>query len=659
MTMTQINTGAARNPHHRGFAGMPAVTLLALILTLSLLFLFRSNSINHDQAVRAQLRGDYHQREEALLRAVVAVLPPRAIACMKADYADASAYSWSTIFAESVAMSAADESLPTSVLTTLGLSGARRVDVGDASVGAVTSWITSLGGVAGQVTPGTTDYASVFSDPKFAGKVPPLLNATSGLQVADAVCPIVSLDKHYSTQQTGLLANVANYPIYNRMAYPNIRFGFGAAGQPFVAKRNWWAFSVTYGSTVPGVPIITKYYVLSLYEMPTQLPIEGAATAEIGTYEDGTTWDAAAVTIDGGVYGNQVSMNGGFGTERISAKESIAMAAPIDLDGSGAVGDDFDEPHVREGLQVDRNSDLLPVAVSANSGRLTFVPIQRGADFLQAATTPNAWESYTRGAEKCSVTVAAIAMAGLDDQSPTSIRVQFRDSAGDPVPPSELTRGSNWPALHEPDGDTIPFQTELTSTNRSALTFYPALLAAWLTANGGASVAINNGISIRADSTAEPLTVLPISDPPTDEDMSVIIRKGRDLTAFSNGLSIVTPHRVYVGDDLNDIAVTAPPEGWLSPDTPPAEYYPPLSIFSAEMRIGTTGFVRPFEHHGQVTTLSTDGGAWHPLDLKSGSDDAVHGADIAAELTALTSPAELPPVHQMNWLVTVEEIPQD
>jgi hypothetical protein len=314
---------------------------------------------------------------------------------------------------------------------------------------------------------------------------------------------------------------------------------------------------------------------------------------------------------------------------------------------------------VREGLQVDRNSDLLPVAVSANSGRLTFVPIQRGADFLQAATTPNAWESYTRGAEKCSVTVAAIAMAGLDDQSPTSIRVQFRDSAGDPVPPRELTRGSNWPALHEPDGDTIPFQTELTSTNRSALTFYPALLAAWLTANGGASVAINNGISIRADSTADPLTVLPISDPPTDEDMSVIIRKGRDLTAFSNGLSIVTPHRVYVGDDLNDIAVTAPPEGWLSPDTPPAEYYPPLSIFSAEMRIGTTGFVRPFEHHGQVTTLSTDGGAWHPLDLKSGSDDAVHGADIAAELTALTSPAELPPVHQMNWLVTVEEIPQD
>jgi|GEM_PF-2707513 len=47
---------------------------------------------------------------------------------------------------------------------------------------------------------------------------------------------------------------------------------------------------------------------------------------------------------------------------------------------------------------------------------------------------------------------------------------------------------------------------------------------------------------------------------------------------------------------------------------------------------------------------------WHPLDMKSGSDDAVHIDSIAADLSPLRSPAELPPVHQINWLVVIEEI---
>jgi hypothetical protein len=85
-----------------------------------------------------------------------------------------------------------------------------------------------------------------------------------------------------------------------------------------------------------------------------------------------------------------------------------------------------------------------------------------------------------------------------------------------------------------------------------------------------------------------------------------------------------------------------------------------MSIFSAELRIGTTAWNRPVEHIGQIMTLrsgSTE--AWQPLDLKSGSDDAVHTDSISAELKPLRSPAELPPIHQMNWLVVVEEIPRE
>ncbi|WP_156345570.1 hypothetical protein [Verrucomicrobium spinosum] len=45
--------------------------------------------------------------------------------------------------------------------------------------------------------------------------------------------------------------------------------------------------------------------------------------------------------------------------------------------------------------------------------------------------------------------------------------------------------------------------------------------------------------------------------------------------------------------------------------------------------------------------------------MKSGTEEAVHSEGILADLSPLRSPAELPPVYQMNWLVVVEEIPQN
>jgi hypothetical protein len=140
--------------------------------------------------------------------------------------------------------------------------------------------------------------------------------------------------------------------------------------------------------------------------------------------------------------------------------------------------------------------------------------------------------------------------------------------------------------------------------------------------------------------------------------MCLIIRKGRDLSSYSKGLSVVTPLRVYVGDDLNDVPLSGPPVGSGLEGT--EAFYPPLSIFAAELRIGTTSVNRLVEHRGQIGTLTKGLGArWSPLDIKLGSDDAVHSENISADLRPLRSPAELPPVHQMNWLVVIEEIPQD
>lgn len=642
--------------HRHGYAALPAVTGLALMVALSLTLLFQSTLLRRAQASRTQLQTDRHQREEALMRGIVAALPSRAVACMKADYAASEDYSWGRVFARAAALASIHQPLTPETARRLGLpAGVRSADVGNHDAGQSGLWITSLTGEPGKVTPGTTAYADVFALPAFAGKVPPLLGAPTELEEADAARPVVSPLKRYTTQAPGLLAGVAEHPVYNLIPYPNIRFGYAEPGQPFVAKRNWWAFSVKFGGDARAV---ARHYILSLYEIPSQMPLEAATFARIGRHENGAAWNADAVRIQGGVYADTMEVEGAFGAERLAGRSGIGLKENITLGGL-ELGADFDALGVRERLQAQRGGDALPAALSANSGRLAFLPLQSGTAFLEKtgdAPSATAWERYTAGGGRCSVKVEALAMVSYEDQTPTALRVQFQTPAGT-TSQIVLQRGVNWPAALEPGGATLPFQTELTNNSRSCLTFFPSLFDGWVQSVGGASTAVNHSLWFGVDSTAAPDVVRVPASPPAPEDMCVIIRKGRDLTPWSRGLSVVAPLRVYVGDDLNEQAAAAPPAG--SGLAAGEEYFPPMSIFAAELRVGTTAVNRLIEHHGQLGTLMTGGvEAWRPLDMKSGSDDAVHTDNISADLAPLRSPAGLPPVHQMNWLVVIEEIPQ-
>lgn len=650
---------AKRRRYSPGFAAMPLVTAMSMMLVFSLLMLFKQTLMNRDQAASTQLRVDYQQREEALLRALVAVFPNKAIACMKANHAEGEGYAWDDIFNEAITVSSASDRMTPELMAALGLAGKRSSDVGDHDAGEVQSWITSLEGIAGEVTPGTTAYADIFSQEPFAGKVPPLLDMSASLQNADAQRPIISNQKRYTIQGAGLLADVGSFPTFNLIPYPNIRFGYAKPGEPFVAKRNWWAFTVNYGDQESRV---ARHYVLSLYEVPSQMPIEAATFAEIGRHQDGTAWNAGTVSIQGSVYADQMRVQGNdtYGAERLAGRSGIDLTEELEV-GGVTVGSNFDALGERERLQVEQGSDVLPVALSANSGRLTFLPLPTGSAYLKRASagaTLTTWDSYTAGAQRCQITVEATKMVSYEDQTPTAIRVRFQDAAGG-TQEVNLERGINWPTFFESGGAELPFQTELTNNNRSCLTFHPALLNAWLQSQGGAAVTVNCSLYFGVDASLDPLIVRAISEPPSAEDMCVIIRQGKDLTDYSAGLSIVAPLRVYVGDDLNAVAAASVPMG--SGLDAGATFYPPLSIFAAELRVGTTGFNRPIDHRGQLGSLATGGTAqpWKPLDMKSGSDDAVHTDSISAELAPLRSPAELPPVHPMNWLVVIEEIPQN
>lgn len=644
----------------RGFAALPMVTFMSIFLLLSLAMVYRSSLIKRDQAAKSQLRIDYHQREEALMRALVASFPTKVVACMKGNYAASDTYNWNAIFADAISRAAASEAISADMKEAMGLgTNVRQADVGDDSAATVQSWITSLAGQAGRVTPGIAAYEDDFTAAGLATKVPPFLKSTPALEAADENRPIVSPEKVYAEQSAGLLASVATYAKFNRIAYPNIRFGYAEPGEPFVAKRNWWAFSVRYGQ---GDAAITKNYILSLYEVPSQLPIEAATFAEIGQYEGGQAW-GANITIEGGVYADSLKLNnyvgaaqnGAYGASRLTGRESIELDAPLELDGT-TVDNDFDSLGVRESMHASAKSNILPVALSANSGRVVFYPIPSGLTFLNKFVgTPTQWDQYKGGAIGCKITVEALAMVSVDDQTPTSIRVKFATSAGG-TQTVVLTRGVNWPTAVEAGGEVIPFQTELTSTGRSCVTVYPGLLNSWLLSKGGASVETNNSVHITVDTSANPLTVKALSSPPAEGDMCAIIRKGKNLTSFTKGFSLVSPCRVYIGDDLNEYPLSSVPTdaGFPAGTT---TYYPPMSIFAAELRVGTTQNDRLFAHTGQMGSLQSGGTAtWRPMDMKSGKDDTVHTTDISADLTPLQSPAELPPIHQLNWLVVIEEL---
>ena len=136
--------------------------------------------------------------------------------------------------------------------------------------------------------------------------------------------------------------------------------------------------------------------------------------------------------------------------------------------------------------------------------------------------------------------------------------------------------------------------------------------------------------------------------------MAVVLRESGDLSSYVEGFSLVTNVRLYLADDFNIVSIPAPANSGL----PVGEaFYPPVSLFAPEKRYGTTLKIRPVDYEGQINSLAEGyDEAIHPLDFRAGTYEQVTPNLITAELKPVRSPAELPPISLMNWLVVVEEV---
>lgn len=654
------------NSRKRGFATTAIVASVAVVMLAALAFAFRSHLQSLENQTSAQIKVDYAQKEDALLEALIYNVPNKAMgAMMRNSVNNPGDYTWQKIFEESIALANAETAVDSQMMNGLGVNHAISANTGDTAPGTPADLVSALVGDNGYlVNAGNTRDSALLNQSQVGPKLPVPLRTSLGNYVKDQTYPIITFSKTHSASWTkGLYASVNPYKQYNLYRYPNIRFGYARPGDLFVAKRNWWAFSLTFGSkdqAQTGVPPLRKNYILSIYEVPSQLPLSSAGFMSVGRHQDGTSWENT--NVRGGVFSDRLETRGtvALPSGLFSARESLDFSPGTKV-GGRTLSANFDAMGVREQREAETGTNFYEASLGGNVSKVVFIPINRGTNFLKLKgdgpsskrISPTGWETYTRGATQAKMRIRIRAMESLNLQIPTEIRFYYIKTNGKRAYRT-YTRGVNWPSENSPGGVEIPFQTQTLSIGRNALLFHLDRLPAFLESLGNAAdVTVNNSILIYPDKN-RPTVVAP-GIPSSDDDLAVSLRGGTDLSKFTSGFSLVTDLRLYLAESLNTVPIP-PPAGSAWPAG--VDFYPPVSLFSPEKRFGESAlFNHPLDFTGQLSSLDTDkSNAFRPLDLKSGNGDTVNPNLITANLSALRSPAELPPIHLMNWLVTIEEV---
>lgn len=661
---------------NRGYATITMVSTVSLLMVALMAYTLMRSIRSFDSQARAQVKQDYSQKEDAILSALIHIVPNKAMGAMRQGSAsNPTAYNWNTIFSEALAMANAEQAITPQMLNSLNLGTAISANTGDTQFTNVSQFVNApaetYSGGDNRVNGGNWWEYIMLGNARVGPKIPAALQLPHSTYLLDKQYPIISFDKTYVNWYTkGLGLSADTYPLYNLIQYPDVKFGYKRPGEYFVAKRNWWVFSLTFGShnqQRTGIPPVTKDYVLSIYEVPSQIPLSAAALMKVGKFADGTDWEN--VSIDGSIYANNLTTEGAVALSAgaISARKTVSVSDQTTVSGR-SVAQGFDNLGAQEERAAATTSgansnlsDFYDASVGGNVGKVAFIPINPGMDtFINTSDgaaseriSPTGWNSYSRAAPKAQMTLEVRSVSSASDQIPTEIRFRYRNSSNSIITVT-YTRGSNWPTEQQSGGSTFPFQTDKLDNTKNALIVYLDRLPAFINGLSGSNGMSRNNSLYIFPRTGSATVAIP-SSPSLETDMAVTLRGGNNLTAYSAGFSLVSRYRVYIAESLNNVPAAIPANSGIPAGS---LYYPPLSIFAPEKRFGESLTIRnPIELRGQLSSLKTgDADTYNPLELLDGSDERVESASLNADLTSLRSPAELPPIHMMNWLVTIEEI---
>lgn len=691
-------------PRPAGYAAYVMVITTGAILTFMMIFAYQRAL--HSQAVQSdvQLRMDYTEKEDVILRSIVAITPNRAMRAMQNGSAAAGtardSLRWQNIFADAIIQANAGTSITAQGRATFGQTNSISSNTGDSNLGTTNLIFSNVHGA------GDTIYVTPGVNRTLGSGFPEALSSSDvAVNTNDLTYPVIANSKNY----VGLASRQ-----YKSISYPAINFGYAKPGDNFLAKRNWWAFSMDladHDDVLTAAPLSRRQFVLSIYEVPSQLAISASSFVNLG----GENWKN--VNITGNVFADNAVVEGGISLPGLATRSGMKLDKNATIGGQQFAGNPF-EPGVREQYEV-ANGGYFPVSMPSESGRAAFIPINRGADFFDRyadgnATESNAlstttWNEYSSGALQCAMRLDVTKVTTGNTPTPTEFRFEYYQGGtrrsqifppiqgttntlpigfvrvanrngtytfNEPVDVAYGTVGTNgklyfkfgvsgtisfsdsafgWSGSGTRVGyfrPRVPFTSSVGPLGRICVSVFPERFPKFLAAIGADNVVTNNSLVVNSDYKSN-IQVKKPEFPAGNKDFGLILNECADLSAFTKGFSLVTNYRLYIGSDFNTTSISAP-TGYSGA----LPYYPPCSLFAPEKRFGADTNPYVVGVTGQIGSLADNKGSGtpaRPLDSRDINDDLISGNNTNINLRPMVHPADLPPVTMMNWLVLIEE----
>ena len=702
----------AASRQKRGYVSLLVVFTMAIFMLSMLLFAYQ-RAIN-SQSVQADIQAqtDYREKEETILRSIVAITPNRAILAMQdGSFSDpdeeTNPLSFRNIFSDALAQANARQSISDDLRAQLAIPNSFSGNTGDSALDNLDLMFQSEDNNDGFVTGGLNrDLGVAF---------PPALDSNN-IIVADDLFPIISKAKKYGNRANGQVGlPTATYSDFNVIPYPDINFGYAQPGQNFVAKRNWWAFSMNLAESDNDLTSLARFrrdFVLSIYEIPSQLPISASSYMALGAHADGSAWQN--VTISGNVFAGRAVVEGNTALPTLATRRGATLSANSTIGGQSFTGNPF-APGVRETFRLTQG-DFFPISLASESGKAAFISINRGVDYFDRyahtaetnTVSQTTWNEYSVGALQCAMRLDITQCTSVSDRKPTELQFSYMRNGTRQVLvlPQDQGAATNLEAGYiyaAPEGSSVnfntpvdvaygaggsyfyrsgvsgsvlfsndnfgnpivgtpkngyfrprfPFEVKNLSNGKICVAVYPERFAIFMNLIGADSLAVNNSLAINVDYVNSANLTKPLI-PSTSTDYGVILQECADLTSFTKGFSLVTNLRLHIGDDFNDVATT-PPTGYTPPNG--AAFYPPTSLFAPEKRYGADLDPLAVEFSGRVGSVASETAATpiRPLDTTTVSGISMSGSQTSMNLSTIRHPAELPPIFMMNWLIVLEE----
>lgn len=684
-----------------------------------------SASLAQDTERIASAKVDIATREDTLMRAI---LQQTATGIFPANVATGQGLDWTTIMTNAVDQVKATTYVDPSEVSTLNLgAGVIPANMGDPDDGSTAHSIIKGYNNAGVPLGGTTGVANLVglansSAPYNASVEPAELVWVSNANISATTAAADPLQFLLGSQvSTAGTSSTSPSGRWGTVPFPNIRFGLMRPGDTMVARRVWWRIPVLYqtalqtieaqtaGTNVTRYPGLLANYILSIYEIPSQLPITGNGNIQLGLNSDGSGWGNTSsagnqVQITGSIYGDEVQLNGGTYSGGISSRNQVNVLTSSSVAGENFADNTYNNLGVREQKDLTRAIGAAPVSVAGDNGKVLLVPLATGNAFYLPSpnATPTAWDLYSLPYYHCRIRITISGtnsilnyqngIANTTDATAGAITVQIRylpDTAQLPdavfgvsdtapgwttVTYTQVSNGSILPDSTATSSGTLTNQADGTPAN---------FLLYTSTATGVQDCNIVEIDLLQMYSTLglNPARCYSIyigcnpSQTPNGGNANypnIVIKDADDLTGataqfsvtppgpFTNGLSIVSTQRIYLtggaqqtgpnGSGFNTVPWTNPPD----PNNP----YPATSIYAPDVRYGITNVTPTIAVKGQISVSQATAGsstAVNPLSFSTGANNTISGAGNSYSLNAISNPRSVPPISRLNLLFTIEK----